>query len=1323
MSQHPYGYGPPTGHYPPGPPSSSFPMMPMSAMPADQSTYYYQQSQSAPMLPTTFAASQSAYSQNSAMIPGLGLGGNPAVPAPSFSPAAAQAWPAQGTAQPIGYSHSQPRPAPPSLPQKPPVPYQQPKTALEEGELSEGEFEDLYESRATTRPPPQNIPIHPTNHKENRRSTTGNVELYDPHNSLVAQGDSHVRAATNTNDAPDAQPELADDEWEPSYPERERSGSYSPYLSPREVHRKHSVAQATSHDTNNTYHDDSSKVAQPAAMPRTSTSTTMPRTNGNNYASGVNGNVAPASTAPRRPDAHSSPPLRSASEVKKKAQEAILGLWPHKVRYQDYLDEGIDPNIVKALFTDLGLEVPVSKQPTTAGKAISITKPAPSTAVVSSRALPQPANTTIQKTPPQLPGTQQPDKKDDKSEKNEVKATGKSAAEERKDKIARKLAAMGKKTGPAPPTQAAQVITAVSAPASAPVPAVAPAASAPPPAPTSIPAPVENDPPAGIRPDSANSQLNVAKTRAEKNNAIIQQKLAALKRQQAEKAAEKARLSSNTVTAVPSPAPVDNNPFDANGNGNATPKNGSAAPEKDHQNALPKAAPNQAIAEETMAKKEQERQDDIMRPAVSEKRDEEETAGQATENDMVRVQPNQHGSSAEGIPGISFSSLSIPQAAQGSNRNLKRPVASDFDDHSSRFDSLKRSRTNETLIIDVSDDDDDVEMEIASPLEDPSPSTDSSAAPSRQSLGTFPPPPDVHTWRQWDSPVSSAAPTPPLNQVRINLLQQRIEKERRMIAEAEAKKAAKKATTNLSSPKPMSPAPQQSVNLPKAVGGNSQKAGIANGRRDRIVSYELPLINATLKEKQDRLKQLVAEAAQLELEVQASLDEQQKLTTEMDCLVEPPAKATPEPAEQQPRTENGKYPELDMQQPAQPSNAKTISLQPPQVATHASPQKAQEQSLDTREAPSHRESPSATLGDAMDAKLNSDEALQAAILTDTACAIDIPMTDAEAPSPGIEHDAVTQETIATDMSPSSEDTHGQVETSAIQSEQNVEQSTQDDSTDADVEAVSVAASLPHESDEETSESDVSMQQSPADSSESDDDDSYEPTPAHISESHDIKQSEQEAEVKARSPLLVATTHPSQVVDEILEEPNPNHTLTSSSQPEAENASSEVKNRSYEEPPPLTDLQDIQTNVPRLEDLHFYKSPLSYFRAYRFHPKYFEEVVGGLKSMAYNAKIDPMREICPHDLAGETCPEGPSCEYQHFDSMVLQDAEIITQLGSADMFVGETRTRFIEGLKRVLNELRANRVKDFDSITKAIVKHRQEFLGDKSKVLALDSSVA
>lgn len=110
---------------------------------------------------------------------------------------------------------------------------------------------------------------------------------------------------------------------------------------------------------------------------------------------------------------------------------------------------------------------------------------------------------------------------------------------------------------------------------------------------------------------------------------------------------------------------------------------------------------------------------------------------------------------------------------------------------------------------------------------------------------------------------------------------------------------------------------------------------------------------------------------------------------------------------------------------------------------------------------------------------------------------------------------------------------------------------------------------------------------------------------------------------------------------------------SQARPELRADENEVKNCSFEESLLLTPPQDAQSNAPVVEDLLSYKSPLSYFRAYRFHPNYFDEVPGGLKSMTFSAKIDAKREVCPWALSGEPCPEGPNCEYQHFESMVLQ----------------------------------------------------------------------
>jgi arsenate reductase-like glutaredoxin family protein len=44
------------------------------------------------------------------------------------------------------------------------------------------------------------------------------------------------------------------------------------------------------------------------------------------------------------------------SESKKKAQEAILRLWPLNIRYHNFVEEGIDRSLLDELFTELGLD-------------------------------------------------------------------------------------------------------------------------------------------------------------------------------------------------------------------------------------------------------------------------------------------------------------------------------------------------------------------------------------------------------------------------------------------------------------------------------------------------------------------------------------------------------------------------------------------------------------------------------------------------------------------------------------------------------------------------------------------------------------------------------------------------------------------------------------------------------------------------------------------------------------------------------------------------------------------------------------------------------
>lgn len=64
----------------------------------------------------------------------------------------------------------------------------------------------------------------------------------------------------------------------------------------------------------------------------------------------------------------------------------------------------------------------------------------------------------------------------------------------------------------------------------------------------------------------------------------------------------------------------------------------------------------------------------------------------------------------------------------------------------------------------------------------------------------------------------------------------------------------------------------------------------------------------------------------------------------------------------------------------------------------------------------------------------------------------------------------------------------------------------------------------------------------------------------------------------------------------------------------------------------------------------YETPLQYFRAYRFHPSFNQDVAGGLRSITYSNKIDVKKELCPDELAGQQCPRGSQCEFQHFETM-------------------------------------------------------------------------
>ncbi|OJJ72549.1 hypothetical protein ASPBRDRAFT_54372 [Aspergillus brasiliensis CBS 101740] len=132
----------------------------------------------------------------------------------------------------------------------------------------------------------------------------------------------------------------------------------------------------------------------------------------------------------------------------------------------------------------------------------------------------------------------------------------------------------------------------------------------------------------------------------------------------------------------------------------------------------------------------------------------------------------------------------------------------------------------------------------------------------------------------------------------------------------------------------------------------------------------------------------------------------------------------------------------------------------------------------------------------------------------------------------------------------------------------------------------------------------------------------------------------------------------------------------------------------------------------------YVSPLKNFKAYRYHPNFTENVSGGYRSLTYSHNIDPMRYLCPFESSGGVCNDR-SCEFQHFRDMTLSDDKILVQMGSLrEGKTPEEKDEYIAGLKQIINDMRRDKVKDFNTVATEIAAYRRRFLQDPSRVLPL-----
>jgi hypothetical protein len=666
-------------------------------------------------------------------------------------------------------------------------------------------------------------------------------------------GSFHSRTiANNYNYPPRDPPQLR----------RQQSDSYSPYVSPP---GGADDEQAKANQQYNTY---SSHSQQPtngtphaqygwAQNGLSNASKSNSHTNGYHTPQRDEQTSQPA-TLPSAPPAQPAPSHaasitngKSVAESRKKAQAAILNLWPYDVRYQTYIDEGFKEDIVARLFDDLQMSKSVNNSQPNAeaqtaakshllnGKASLVSTTSTSSSVAGVPVL----------------GNSHED------QDGAVSSVGRTS-----------------QRGTATVPRLAQTTTSSSATTAA---------------------------------VSAQSK-STAMTDKERT---LQSKMEALRKSREERAQKAAAKAVAKPSTVPLPTAEKELP--------------EPAPEKEASNSLSKSPP----APKTIPPISSDTPPSLPTPPIS----------------MAQQQPPI-------IPGLFLASTTAQASSTSSQGTLgvpilnqrKRPVAADFDDVISTMTPFKRpfghSRDERRLVIDVSDDeldsgDEDVAMDLESQADQDSPrqSARKMSDPRSGALQNLPPLTNFPARTPFTPPPkSSANSTPSISQSaaksflgRPEDLQQKeseIEKLKKKIAEAEARKKARQTPSGTRTPQATgSSAPdgsdttvtngslaskveasiqmQNLINIAdNQVVLDQQKLADAQAaevekqaevkrnqaeenrlRREKLAS-ELPKVEAETQQNQTKLEQLRAEMARIEAVVQKNLEEKQKLADEMARL-------------------------------------------------------------------------------------------------------------------------------------------------------------------------------------------------------------------------------------------------------------------------------------------------------------------------------------------------------------------------------------------------------------------------------------------------------
>lgn len=646
------------------------------------------------------------------------------------------------------------------------------------------------------------------------------------------------------------------------------------------------------------------------------------------------------------------PTLQRLEDARKQAQNAVLNLLPLKVRFDNYLEEGIKEEIISKVFADVGL--PTTGDSKKVEKKIEnklVKKPAPA----STPQVPVPVFPGLSAVPPPAPKTALPEKpivSPPKEKADHLPCLGNrkpsvatsapgNKAEERKDRIARLLAAKNNKIVK-PEKPATETVAPVVAPSPVVAPVVAPP-SIPSPAPPVLmrhPLPPKPTPRMTPAPEVQAPAPDVVVAAAPKTdtNALLRQKMEAL---QQKSAADKEALLRKKLEEMEG-AKIQK-PMDKDAILRQKMENLRKSREKHEQEAL------------------------ANHPSPQESSSDQSTNGGPPVYGMQAPMPAFNAFAAPfqsslpplppypphqgvpfipglGIPGLSFGaqpaqpspqSVSVPPVSAAPVNTRKRPVASDFDSGSSTPQPYKKPFGHvqqDSCVIDVSDeseddeDEDDDTMELDAPTDKFGRDATMSGQPNMRDL---PPLSDFPPKRSYTAP-SSTVGTPPISQslsraaARPEDLKRKelaIQEMRRKIAEAEERKKAKLASVGSSNSTLQTPASsfnrvpasidrigtsneierlmsdtskkieedrqklaetqmlqeQKALDLKKAQEEQRRK-------RQAELAANLPAVDADVQESRRRLTEMRAEMQRIEADMQKKLDDKRRLAEEMEKL-------------------------------------------------------------------------------------------------------------------------------------------------------------------------------------------------------------------------------------------------------------------------------------------------------------------------------------------------------------------------------------------------------------------------------------------------------